>query len=146
MNQTAGEKAALKGLIQWHKELMDKAREVKGIIVGLGGSVEDEAAEPSPETPNGSSHSDLGPQQVVENYLRDHRLSFRPRQLARRITLDGYTPTNPNVWPNQVANCLKRAVAKGLVEITRREDKKAWYGWKRDEESDNSSNQSLSEI
>lgn len=146
MNHTSGEKAALKGMLQWYRELTNKAREVRGIIIGLGGSVEDDAPEPSLDEPEESVASNLGPQQVVEKYLRDHKLlRYRPRDLARRIVADGYAPTNLDVWPNQVFNCVKRGVAKGLIEVGENEGK-TYYGWKRDGEGDSDGgNQSPSE-
>jgi len=130
MKKTAGQEAAIDGLRQYRQELMDQVHDIEELIVRLGGVVSDEKPAKKVYVADQQDQLGLGPQQIVERFLRENpEKEFRPRALARIIVTSGYKPTNPDVWPTQVRNCLIRATAKGVVTETTGEDGKKRFRW-----------------
>lgn len=145
MTKTTGREAAIDGLHRYRKELLNQLRQVEMAMVAIGGPIEEDGTALPVVTHNDLKTKDLGPQQIVENSLRESPdKSFRPRLLAKRIVEGGYQPTSPKVWPNQVTNCLKRAVAKGIAEETTGPDGKKRYKWKQGAETKPTENSQLS--
>jgi len=141
MTGTTGRNAAIQGLRDYRKELVDSIdklqedlRVVDRSIALLGGSI---AGPESAETLTQTVDQNAGPQELVENFLHASPGKFyRPRDLGKLILETGYHPKTkkPEIWFAQVTNCLRRAVNKGIAEMRELEGKKT-YGLKQANET-----------
>ncbi len=121
MTNTNGREAAIKGLHQYREELLDQLQEVEKSILKFGGDIEPHKKMEKSPPHDELMTSDLGPQQLVEKYLRDHPGKFFKTQfIAKELIQGGYHPNSPKFWVTQVRNCLRTAVKKGIAEF--RED------------------------
>jgi len=129
MSEMTGHKAALKAIHQFRTELegfLENVRQTETLMGRFGGLVEDASSAVIHEE---LTDSELGPQQVVEKFLREHPAKFlTPRLIAKRIQEQGFNPKNPKFWVTQVRNCCKRAEEKGIAESKDVEGKKRYAG------------------
>jgi len=131
MTNTTGREVVLKGLRQYEEELLDELHQVQESIVKFGGTVQEGRKTKPLDTHDDLTTSDLGPQPVVEKYLRDHAGKFfLPGIIAKRILEGGFRPRSPKNWRIQVRNCLKRSVQKGIAEVREDIPGKKKYGFK----------------
>ena len=136
MTNTSGRDAAIKGLRQYREELLDQLREVEASIVKFGGEL---AASKDPVgilPHDGLMASGLGPQQLVEEYLRERTGRFFTVQvIAKDIVASGYRPNSPRHWITQVRNCARVAVKKGIAELREDPTGKRRFGFKQTPET-----------
>jgi hypothetical protein len=131
MTDNIGREAAIRGLTEYRKELLRNLKIIEETIGLLGGPTE--TPEPA-VVPKESQIPMGGPQRVVIDFLRrSPGQFFRPREVARQITKQGFKPNSPKVWPTQVTNCLRRAVEKGIAGV-RETDGRKEYGLKQEVE------------
>ena len=129
MNETTSQEAALKAIHRFRtelEELLENVRKTERLMGRFGGLVEDAS---SAVIHDEVGDSELGPQQVVEKFLREHPGKFlTPRLIAKRIQEQGFNPKNPKFWVTQVRNCCKRAEEKHIAESKDIEGKKRYAG------------------
>lgn len=96
------------------KELSHELARIERGIAELSG---DRAGCSGLAEPTGK-YAGLGPQGAVEMFLREHpRKAFRPSQIAKQLKARGFTVSSPKLLNTQVSVALRRAQAKGLVEV-----------------------------
>lgn len=140
MRPVMSHSTALQALRQFRgelEELLENVRKTEEAMMRFGGTM---TGVPSVNEADESLFSDLGPQQIVERFLKSRPGRFLSSGLiAKKIQQDGYKPNNPKFWPTQVRNCLKRAEQKGIAE-SKDVDGKKRYGLKMAGESGTSGN------
>lgn len=141
MTTDSGREAAIKGLRQYQKELLNQLREVERSIATIAGTPEDSKRENTGLTPVRSDTGDVGPQRLVETYLRNHPgRFFKPQDIAKDAKRSGYQPRSPKHWVTQVRNCLRSAVGKGIAEVREDGAGKKKYGLKQQAEAGRTEN------
>jgi hypothetical protein len=141
MTGTTSRNAAIQGLKDYRKELAGHISQLQEDLRVVDQSIVLISGHPStPESsgiPNQTADQDMGPQEAVENFLRNSPGTFyRPRDLGKELQKNGYQvrAKKPEIWFAQVTNSLRRAVSKGIAEM-RQVDGKKTYGLKRPEGS-----------
>ncbi len=112
------------------KELSRELARIERGIAELSG---EEASRPDLASPTGK-YGGLGPQGAVEMFLKEHpRGVLRPSEIAKQLKADGFTVSNPKLLNTQVSVALRRAQAKGLVEVVHRGRTRAFRSVRQDE-------------